>query len=191
MYNKTATQFNSIYLSMHISGRDVFFCITKSLGRLSNNCVATSKDTFLQFKTKKFKMEVCMKKFVVVLMCCVGFIFSFGCNDEINSDLHENANNDTCIELNLENYQYYLTLDYVYLGSQSIGYNNVYSYELTIFGAIDGLYVDCVLCYKLKSGNNEKEGKISLNAAGFAKESYYCFNSGGLTITSVSGKIIL
>ena len=132
-----------------------------------------------------------MKKFVVVLMCCVGFIFSFGCNDEVNSDLHENANNDTCIELNLENYQYYLTLDYAYIGSTSLGVGNVYSYELTVFGAIEGLYVDCVLHYKLDSGRNETEGNISLNAAGFAEKSYSYLNSGGLTITSVSGKIIL
>ncbi len=123
-----------------------------------------------------------MKKFIAILTCCVCLIFSSGCVNKTGS--HDN---ETSIELNLDNYQYYLNLDYTVTGSTfapGIGY--FYSYKLTFSSAIEGLYVDCVLHYEVKLENNDSEGDIKLNAAGYAQIGY----SGRLTITSVSGKII-
>ena len=97
----------------------------------------------------------------------------------------------TEISLTTDNYTYYLNLDNVCTdsGSAAGGTFHWSSHKLTITGAIDGLYVDCVLYYKTTDEGTEKE--IKLNASGFATLNYILSNSLKFTIVRAEGSIYI
>lgn len=125
-----------------------------------------------------------MKKFAIVILSVVLSLFCFvGCNF--------GQEDETEISLTTDNYKYYLNLDSVCTGSGSAagGSFRWSSHKLTITGAIDGLYVDCVLYYK--TTDEGKEQPIELNASGFATLNYSVSNSLKFIIVRAEGSIYI
>lgn len=110
------------------------------------------------------------------------------------------AEEEKFIELNMDNYDYYLSIDSIQTNMSSVGsFGTSYSYKVTIAGAINGIYRDCTVKYKIikknmSSINNEdqeEEFTIKLNAAGFATFNYGYVNRGSFQILDVQGCIII
>lgn len=123
---------------------------------------------------------------VAAMLGTIFFIFT-GCQyGEGNND----ANEEQKIELTLNNFEQYLSIDKTVTDSGSLagGSYRYVSYKVTIYGAIDGLYQDCVLYYKI--GNGE-EREIKLNVAGYATFNYRKVNGNDLTYTKAGGTILL
>ncbi len=108
--------------------------------------------------------------FVLLLLCACG---------ETNEDV-ESQEKDEYIELTMENYEYYLTIQEVLTDKTFLAGSTHYYYTATIYGAVNGLYKDCVIVFN---------GRIlNLNAAGFAEFSYVDTKP---KVTSVSGRIYI
>ena len=129
-----------------------------------------------------------MKKLVIGILSVILSLFCFiGCNFA--------QEETTEISLTTDNYTYYLNLDKVCTGSGSAagGSFRWASYKLTITGAIDGIYEDCVLYYK--TTDEGKEQPIELNASGFATLNYSvpfsAYNSLKFMIVRAEGSILL
>ena len=121
-----------------------------------------------------------MKKIVAILLLVVCLGLFAGCGG---------SDGDETVDLTTENYTYYLSLDTVLLESGTAGGMRYWSKKLTVYGAVSGQYVDCVLYYKI--GDSE-EKSIKLNASGYGTLRYSeSSNNGSFSITRVSGKIIV
>ncbi len=108
--------------------------------------------------------------FVLLLLCACG---------ETNEEV-EPQEKDEYIELTMENYEYYLTIQSVKTVEKFIAGELRHYYDVTIYGAVDGVYKDCVIVFN---------GRIlNLNAAGFAEFSYVNTKP---KFTSVSGRIYI
>ena len=121
-----------------------------------------------------------MKKIVAILLLvvCLGLFTGCGGND-----------GGETVDLTAENYTYYLSLDTVTLESATAGGQRFWSKKLTVYGAVSGQYVDCVLYYKIGDG---EEKSFKLNASGYGTLRYSESSNGGkFSITRASGKIIL
>ena len=127
-----------------------------------------------------------MKKIVAILLLVLCLGSFVGCGNLNN----ENDSTEKSFDLTLENYTYYLTLDTEITGSGSylLGHHWC-SKKLTVYGAVSGLYVDCVLYYKI---GEVEEKSFKLNATGFGTINYNeTTDSGRFSITQVSGKIVI
>lgn len=100
------------------------------------------------------------------------------------------------IELTMDNYDYYLSIDTVCTSSDVFGggHFHISSYKVTITGTISGIYENCSLFYQQDGGEIEHE--VKLNAAGYATFSYsitsgFAENSGSISYVRVQGKILI
>ncbi len=109
-----------------------------------------------------------MKKILTIIIAFLCIMF---CACSPNKD-RADSSNDTpdYIELTIENYAYYLSIQKVKVRTytnHSVGGSTTYVfYDVTVNGAIDGLYENCVLTYKDKQSEQTRD--VPLNAAGFA-----------------------
>lgn len=121
------------------------------------------------------------KSFIIVFLFCL--LCCCSCNKK------NNQKEDQTIEipLTLENYEYYLTITSIYNNTVTAQQGNYRcsTYDVFIDGAVDGLYVDCVLY--LENGKN-----IKLNAAGYAQTAKSISNGeDSFKVVKVEGKIII
>ena len=129
---------------------------------------------------KSKKIIVCL---LLVMFIMLNIVLLSGCENANNEQIEDNY-----IELTMDNYEYYLTFTRVNTGSGNIasGTYRYATYDLTISGAIYGIYVDCVIFY------NNNKSSIKLNAAGNAQTSYSIVNgSSSFVISNVSGRIYI
>ena len=96
------------------------------------------------------------------------------------------------IELTMDNYDYYLSIDTVLTSSTVLGGGqfHISSYKVTITGAISGIYKNCSLFYQQDGGESEYE--VKLNAAGYATFSYNItsgmyHNTGSISYVRIQG----
>ena len=125
-----------------------------------------------------------MKKILASLLAVMFILSCFSlvaCNNE-NTDNSEIE--DSFIELTIDNYNYYLSISKV-LTESRFSFN---IYQVTITGAISGIYYGCIIYYK--EGENGSEQKVNLNAAGFAQFGYLD-RDGDIIYTNVVGRIYL
>ncbi|MCM1534122.1 MAG: hypothetical protein NC099_05670 [Corallococcus sp.] len=131
------------------------------------------------------------RRYVYLLIFVTMIIFLFltfaGCWDDFGSNPN---NKDQIIELTMDNYEYYLSIDKVLNnhGNAANGSIHYWNYNCTIYGAVSGLYKDCSITYML----GETEHEVKLNAAGFASFSYTeSTKRGAFKFTNVKGVILL
>ena len=126
---------------------------------------------------------------LVTVMITTSFLF-VGCWDELFGD--NNSTDDTeIVELTMDNFQYYLSISSVTTSTTWVGtMGNAYVIRVTISGAVQGLYKDCSIFYKI--GKDGAEQEVKLNAAGFAQFSYGVSDWGGsFQYPRVTGQIII
>ena len=133
------------------------------------------------------------KKFTVLIAVCLFLIcgcFLVGCNNDQKDNNQKDK--DEYVELTDQNYTYYLSIDNVCTNyaTAANGSFRIWSYEYTTSGAVNGLYVDCIIYYQLGDG---EEKELPLNAAGYAKLKYQISTNspGPFKVTKVEGKIYL
>ena len=129
---------------------------------------------------------------IVILIVIVGF----GCSCSRKGEIMPETDTSNIISLDLSNYEYYLTIHDVVTSSVSAAGGSVFAvtHEVTISGAVYGLYRNCALYYKVGDGY---EREVKLNAAGYAqftytnsRRSYSNENNWGLTYVRCEGEII-
>lgn len=131
----------------------------------------------------KNKIKLSVLFVLIVAICSFSFIVA-GCN---NKEIEEDST--TYIELSMDNYSYYLSIDTLHTGSTHTAVIRADSYKVTVSGAVNGLYKDCSLFYQIGSG---QEREVKLNAAGFATFNYsVSTNSGSFKYVRVKGQIII
>ncbi len=132
---------------------------------------------------KIFKFNVMTLLFILSFISIFTFI---GCSSD------EEEVEDTFIELTLSNYEYYLSLDSELLdyGSVAGGSYRYSSYKMTVYGAVNGIYEDCVIYYKFGE-NSTTEHSQKLNISGYATFNYSVVNGKNLIICRVEGKIYI
>ncbi len=115
------------------------------------------------------------------LTCCA-------CNAPSSTNTSEE---ESYVELTLENYDYYLSiLETLTESGVLMGGSLRYAvYQVTINGAVDGLYENCTLTYKYKNSNETHD--VSLNAAGFANFKYTVSNGNTISFVAATGKIYM
>lgn len=131
-----------------------------------------------------------MKRLLKIVVCLIACIICFGLTgcfgtSNNNGSGQSSVENDY-IELTIDNYDYYLTIDDSVVSNFTAASTRFYCHRVTIYGALSGIYSDCVLHYKY----NGNEMEVKLNVAGYATFDY-TVSSGRLVYTRVSGKIYL
>lgn len=132
-----------------------------------------------------------MKKFLSLLMITVCLSGLFACGGSSESSSSE-SDKESYIALTMSNYSYYLSIDDIKTdgGSMYAGGQKFYwqDRKLSIYGAVNGIYADCVLTFTYGDSNTQKT--VNLNASGFATFEYRLSNSNVTAkVLSVTGKV--
>lgn len=132
-----------------------------------------------------------MKKIISVLLTFFLSLICFSACSIENDNDNDNDDTHNIVTLTTDNYNYYLNLDPISTGSGSAlgGSLRWTSYKMTITGAVNALYVDCVLYYKTQEEQQEKS--INLNASGFATFTYTLTLGDSFNVVRVEGEIHL
>ena len=142
----------------------------------------------MKYRKKKRLAWLLLSALTVFLM-----VFWFTGCDLGEGETPEGNDEPRSIELTMDNYDYYLSIDTVHTGSTVLGSGSIYSYKVTITGAISGIYENCSLFYQ--QNGEEIEHEIKLNAAGFATFSYNITSGfhgkGNISYVRVQGKILI
>ncbi len=128
-----------------------------------------------------------MKKLLTIIMAFLCMIF---CACSPNKDSTDSSIDvPDYIELTIENYEYYLSIQKVKTDSGSFmgGSRRWVSYAATINGTVYGLYENCILSYKYN--DSEQIYDIKLNASGFATFEYTVVNGNNISYVAASGRI--
>ena len=126
---------------------------------------------------------------IIVFMLLFGSV-AVSCLKVSETENSETENSNwNVIDLTIDNYDYYLSIDMTTTSSGTVagGTIHYYSQQVTINGAVYGLYQDCSLFYKV---GDKEEKQVKLNAAGFAKFNYTSANGKYLHFVRAEGKII-
>ncbi len=141
---------------------------------------------------KKKRLAWLLLAALTVLLMAFGFT---GCNLG-GGETPEGDDEPQSIELTIDNYEYYLSIDTVCTSSNVYGggYFHISSYKVTIMGAISGIYENCSLFYQ--QNGEEIEHEVKLNAAGYATFSYSITSGlgddrGSISYVRVQGKILV
>ena len=138
---------------------------------------------------RRFGMYVlCAFVVATCLVLAAGCSFAAGTNQtEMKEDA---ANNTNEIKLTISNYDYYLTINDTVTSRRTYaqGTVEISSHEVVIYGAVSGLYQDCVLYYKV--GEDGKEQEVKLNAAGYASFEYSSSGKHRLVFVRATGTIV-
>ena len=138
---------------------------------------------------RRFGMYVlCAFVVAACLVLAAGCSFTAGTNQtEMKEDA---ANNTNEIKLTISNYDYYLTINDTVTSRRTYaqGTVDISWHEVVIYGAVSGLYQDCVLYYKV--GEDGKEQEVKLNAAGYASFKYSSSGKYRLVFVRATGTIV-
>lgn len=138
-------------------------------------------------------------KLMLLMLCAALLLLMNSCSrnpsgavdGQEDTDEKESETIENSIELTMENFEYYLSIDEVVIssGSAAGGTIRYATYKVTVSGAINGLFQGCSLYYRIGDGN---ECEVKLNAAGFATFNYVASNqTGQFAFTRATGKIII
>ncbi len=122
-------------------------------------------------------------------MLILATIFFCACGNQDKDDESNDSGNDEYIELTLENYDYWLSIDATLTdsGSAAQGSYRWATYSATINGAVSGIFEDCEIWYSFEGSDTIHT--VKLNASGFAKFSYSVVNGKDIQYVGASGKI--
>lgn len=146
----------------------------------------------MKYRKKKRLAWLLLASLTVLLLMAFGFT---GC--DLGGDKTAGGDNEPqSIELTMDNYDYYLSIDTVCTSSNVFGggYFHISSYKVTITGAISGIYENCSLFYQ--QNGEEIEHEVKLNAAGYATFSYSITSGlgddrGSLSYVRAQGEILI
>ncbi len=145
----------------------------------------------MKYRKKKRLAWLLLSALTVFLM-----VFWFTGCDLGEGETPEGNDEPRSIELTMDNYDYYLSIDTVCTSSTVLGGGRmqIWSYKVTIMGAISGIYENCSLFYR--QNGEEIEHEVKLNAAGYATFSYsitsgMAHDTGLLSYVRVQGKILI
>ncbi len=129
-----------------------------------------------------------MKKTLAFIMLTLSLALC-GCNG--NKNAVDTSDSNQRIQLNVENYNYYLSIQKTLMESGAVmGGTYRYSvYSVTVNGAVNGIYENCILTYKYRDSDELHD--IRLNAAGFATFKYSVVNGNEISYVSASGEIYM
>ncbi|HCU56357.1 MAG TPA: hypothetical protein DIC18_03365 [Clostridiales bacterium] len=140
-----------------------------------------------------------MKKILLlVIIAVLFFIMAFGCSCSGRRGVFiPETDTSNIISLDLSNYSYYLSIRDVVTSSVSAvgGAYHAVCHEVTISGAVYGLYRNCSLYYIMVGGDAEVEHEVKLNAAGYGEFKYNTLsyrdtNIRGVSYVRVEGEIV-
>lgn len=141
---------------------------------------------------KKKRLAWLLLAALTVLLMAFGFM---GC--DLGGDKTAGGDDEPqSIELTMDNYDYYLSIDTVCTSSTVLGGGRMHIllYKVTITGAISGIYENCSLFYQ--QNGEEIEHEVKLNAAGYATFGYtvtlgLAYDKGDISYVRVQGKILI
>ena len=124
-----------------------------------------------------------------VLLFMIAVCSLYGC--DISKDANSSTAEPNYIELNIDNYDYLLTIDKVTTNSGKGAGVSWSRQQVTIYGALNGIYEDCVLTYRL--GDSGTAQTVRLNISGYATFNYTWTSAmtGKFEFIDASGKIYI
>lgn len=134
-----------------------------------------------------------MKKvlsFILLLVVILGLV---ACGNENSANCKGTKESDY-VTIDSSNYNFYFSIDDSYITSSSVassvGMLTSITRKITISGAVNGIYSDCLIVFEY--GKDKTQQTLKLNAAGFASFEYTINSSTYIAkIVSCSGKLYL